>query len=195
MYKLIAHRGDHQTFKENSLAAFYEAINNDYEGFECDIRQTKDRKLVIYHDPLFKGKLVRNLNYSELKEEGIIELKDVLQIKTNKIIMLDIKDSLLDTDLLKKKLDQYPHQNIYIITFHNHILKKLFQKDRKYKIGILNYYLNTEDEHYQYDFFCILNLLLDSDVINKFMQAQKELIVYGVNKKDLQDVYPYYIVE
>lgn len=195
MYKLIAHRGNHQTFKENSLAAFYEALNNDYEGFECDIRQTKDQKLIIYHDPLFKGKLVRSLNYSKLKEEGIIELKDVLQIKTNKIIMLDIKDPLLDTDLLSKILDQYSYQNLYIITFHNNILKKLFKKDRKYKIGILNYYLNTEDEQYQYDFFCILNLLLDSDIINKFIQAKKELIVYGITKKEIKDIYPYYIVD
>ncbi len=195
MYKLIAHRGNHQTFKENSLAAFYEAINNDYEGFECDIRQTKDQKLVIYHDPLFKGKLVRSLNYAELKAEGIIELKDVLQIKTNKIIMLDIKDPLLDTDLLSKILDQYSYQNLYIITFHNNILKKLSKKDRKYKIGILNYYLNTEDEQYQYDFFCILNLLLDSNIINKFIQAKKELIVYGIAKNEIKDIYPYYIVD
>lgn len=33
-YKLIAHRGSHKFVKENSLFSFFNAINENYYGFE-----------------------------------------------------------------------------------------------------------------------------------------------------------------
>ena len=47
-YKLIAHRGSHKFAKENSLFSFFNAINENYYGFECDVRQSKDKKFYIY---------------------------------------------------------------------------------------------------------------------------------------------------
>ena len=46
-YKLIAHRGSHKFAKENSLFSFFNAINENYYGFECDVRGTKDQKFYI----------------------------------------------------------------------------------------------------------------------------------------------------
>ena len=71
MYKLIAHRGEKKSSEENSLAAFFDAINGEYVGFECDVRMTKDKKFVIYHDALFKGKLVKTLDYEVFQKENI----------------------------------------------------------------------------------------------------------------------------
>ena len=49
--KLIAHRGYKTKYiKENTMEAFMNAINNGFAGIECDIRTTKDSKLVICHD-------------------------------------------------------------------------------------------------------------------------------------------------
>ena len=65
-YKLIAHRGSHKFAKENSLFSFFNAINENYYGFECDVRQSKDKKFYIYHDMLYDGKLFKSFNSNEI---------------------------------------------------------------------------------------------------------------------------------
>ena len=51
-----AHRGLHQAdqgIPENSLAAFGRAVDHHY-GIELDVRLTRDKKLVIFHDDNLK---------------------------------------------------------------------------------------------------------------------------------------------
>lgn len=195
MYKLIAHRGEKKSSKENTIAAFFDAINGDYYGFECDIRMTKDKKIVVYHDPMFKGKLIKNYNYKELKSNNIPLLEDVLNIKTDKIIMIDIKDAFIDDKILLKVLNHYKDKNIYVMSFYDNIINKLFVDNCGFKVGILNYVLNTNDNHFKYDFLCILNTFLNNEIINKYEHDKKELFVYGIKRKDIKDLYPYYIVD
>ena len=59
--KLIAHRGLYKNKKEeNTLIAFKKAINSDcYTGFECDVRQTKDKKYVIFHDAFIDDQIIK----------------------------------------------------------------------------------------------------------------------------------------
>ena len=48
--KLIAHRGlTNENIKENTLEAFINAIENNYDGIELDLRLTKDKKIVCLH--------------------------------------------------------------------------------------------------------------------------------------------------
>jgi len=144
MYKLIAHRGNKKSSKENTLAAFFDAVNSsDYVGFECDVRQSKDNKFVIYHDPLFQGKLIKNYYYQDLKKYDIPLLGDVLDIKTDKIIMVDIKDPFIDTEKLVRELNKYSDKKIYVMSFYDNAIIKLFNDNRTYKVGILNYVLNV----------------------------------------------------
>ena len=195
MYKLIAHRGEKKSSKENSMAAFFDAINSDYVGFECDIRTTKDGKFAVYHDALFHGKLVKNLNYEDLKKEQIILLEDVLEIQTDKIIMIDIKDPFLDADKLMSVLKFYADKKIYVMSFYDNVIRKLFVPKRKYQVGILNYILNTEENHFKYDFLCLLDAVSSDKIIRKFQVKNKKLFIYGVKRENIKDKYPYYIVD
>lgn len=47
---VIAHRGDHVIYPENTLAAYAEAIKNEADYVEIDLRTTKDSALVSMHD-------------------------------------------------------------------------------------------------------------------------------------------------
>jgi len=47
---VIAHRGDHVIYPENTLAAYAEAIKNEVDYVEIDLRTTKDGQLVSMHD-------------------------------------------------------------------------------------------------------------------------------------------------
>lgn len=47
---VIAHRGDHVIYPENTIEAYAEAIRNRADYVEIDLRTTKDGKLVSMHD-------------------------------------------------------------------------------------------------------------------------------------------------
>ena len=109
---IIAHRGSHLKFPENTLAAYEEAIKEGADYVEIDLRTTKDGHLVIMHDESatrMTGKkgLIKDLNYSEIrdlkikstnKEDSttyrIPDFKSVLNLCKGKInIYLDFKEA------------------------------------------------------------------------------------------------------
>ena len=48
--EILAHRGASGTAPENTIAAFKKALVDGWDGFEFDIQQTKDGKIVVFHD-------------------------------------------------------------------------------------------------------------------------------------------------
>src|ERR1700682_133699 len=69
---VIAHRGEHLSHTENTLAAFQAAIDLGADYFELDVRTTKDGKLVLMHDGAVdrttngKGD-VANMSFDEIR--------------------------------------------------------------------------------------------------------------------------------
>src|ERR1700710_2517630 len=69
---VIAHRGDHVIFPENTLAGYAEAIKNGADYVEIDLRTTKDSGLVSMHDAtvnrMTNGKgAVKDLTFNEVE--------------------------------------------------------------------------------------------------------------------------------
>lgn len=53
---IIAHRGYHQNLKENTLAAFEEALSCGADAIETDVRLTSDNQVVVSHDDVVRIK-------------------------------------------------------------------------------------------------------------------------------------------
>jgi glycerophosphoryl diester phosphodiesterase len=49
--KIYAHRGSSIQHPELTKVAYKAAIDEGADGFECDVRLTKDKQLVLWHDP------------------------------------------------------------------------------------------------------------------------------------------------
>lgn len=192
MFKLISHRGIVDDFiKENSYVAIKKALDsNKYVGVEFDVRETLDEEFIIYHDAFFNSKLVKNLKYQELPKY-VPKLKDILEIKSNKIFLIEIKN--IDSyDKLMKVLNKYSNKNIYVMSFSWNIIKKLDKLERSYKIGILNYVFNTNEYIKKLDFVGILNSLINEDILK--ILRNLEIFSYGLfNKMIYKNVY--YIVD
>jgi glycerophosphoryl diester phosphodiesterase len=72
-FVVIAHRGDHVIYPENTLAAYAEAIKNGADYVEIDLRTTKDSALVSMHDATINrmtdGKgAVKDLTLNEIEQ-------------------------------------------------------------------------------------------------------------------------------
>ena len=191
----IAHRGTvNKSLKENTLEAFNGAIESDrYIGFELDIYTSLDKEFVVHHNPLVDKKFIWKYNYKELKKKNIIKLEDVLKLKTDKIILIEIKDINIDIDKFSNLLNKYQNKKIYVMSFFNSVIQKF--KKRTFKVGVLNYVLNSTST-YPYDFICILYNVASEHMINSLKKLNLEIFLYALNKNDkykYRDVY--YIVD
>ena len=107
---IYAHRGASSDFVEGSKAAYEGAIAQGADGFECDVRLTKDRQIICYHDRnttrLSKIDLeIAKTTYSELKEKvnpyRLDQLLD-LAIKNKKDLVIEFKHPVPTGGLVEK---------------------------------------------------------------------------------------------
>ncbi|MHA1726209.1 MAG: glycerophosphodiester phosphodiesterase [Promethearchaeota archaeon] len=115
---VIGHKGASKICPENTLKAFKKAIELNADYIEFDVHLSKDKKIVVSHDPDIQritGQpgLIKEMTLSELKRydfgEGqrIPTLEEVIEITKNKIgLQIEIKargmEKLL-VDILKKE--------------------------------------------------------------------------------------------
>ena len=178
MKKYIVHRGIYnKNVSDNSYKALYDGLlSYKYVGIETDVRVTKDNIFILYHDALYKGKLVKNIFYKDMV--NVSKLEDILKINTNKIILLEIKDFDIDVKKFIKLINKY-NKNIMIMSFDVNVIKKVKKITNKYKLGILNYVLNS-DSDYNFDFICLLDIIATDYVIESFKKRNIDVLIYGV---------------
>jgi glycerophosphoryl diester phosphodiesterase len=107
---IYAHRGASSDFAEGSEAAYQGAVAQGADGFECDVRLTKDQQIICYHDRntarLSKINLeIAKTTYSELKEKvdpyRLDQLLD-LAIENKKDLVIEFKHPVPTGGLVEK---------------------------------------------------------------------------------------------
>ena len=63
---VIAHRGFHRDFPENTIEAFKAALDLGADGVEFDVQETADGQFVIHHDDDIGGRSIGNLTLAEI---------------------------------------------------------------------------------------------------------------------------------
>ena len=150
---IYAHRGASSDFAEGSKAAYQGAIAQGADGFECDVRLTKDRQIICYHDRnttrLSKIDLeIAKTTYSELKEKvdpyRLDQLLD-LAIENKKDLVIEFKHPVPTRGevekwvhkLLDSKEGEITKSGIEILLISFSFLATLRNKKSAYSSGLL----------------------------------------------------------
>ena len=153
----IAHRGHSHFYKDNTINAFLDAYNNNFDMIELDILLTKDNQIAVYHDTYINNVLIKDINYTQLKniDKDIILLTNFFEIiDTNKIkVYLDIKGNHLISKHLHELLNKSNNinlNNIYLASFNTIILKELIELNQNYQLGFITENVYENDILYQF---------------------------------------------
>lgn len=154
--KIFAHRGASGEFPENTLIAFYKAIEQGATCFEFDVQATKDGIIVVSHDEEIsrvsngKGFIVEK-TYAELEKYNFGNARYNQTLPTLLEVMdcfiegmtvnVEIKDlpNLREVETVLEILDNYPKLNILISSFKHEYVKKAMSLDldKIYQYGYL----------------------------------------------------------
>lgn len=91
---IYAHRGASFDFPEMSREAYLAAVDQGADGFECDLRVTKDRVIVCWHDATMKRVADCDLVIAESTYDEIMAAYPVLTLKELIEIALEFRKGL-----------------------------------------------------------------------------------------------------
>lgn len=193
--QLIAHRGNNNHgYQENTKEALLDALKENYiDGVECDVRLTKDKRLVLVHDMTINRvsdgsgfvmnktlRQLRKFNFGTKKHPTKIStLKEFLaKVTSTKVIMIELKSEDLRVkelvDRVVKVCRKYP-LNYYFCSFRYDVLKYMKDKYPKLQVGIIVGLGLNEQHQQEFDFVSIEK--------NKYDNNPRQLFVWTIHNK------------
>jgi glycerophosphoryl diester phosphodiesterase len=159
---ILAHRGLHEYFPENSFEAMAAGADVNADGFEFDVRCSSNGTLMLHHDASLtrlmgiqnkiyhtpdvriKQNMIKSpRNKSDYFSDEMADLKTVLYTFYQKYIMnIEVKSSGALTEICLEKLVRLLRelnvpQTIIVSSFHAGILKKIRKTEPRIRTGML----------------------------------------------------------
>jgi glycerophosphoryl diester phosphodiesterase len=154
--KIYAHRGASYDFPEMTMLAYENAVKQGADGFECDLRLTKDGVAVLWHDADLKRRadndaIIAETKFKKLKAiyPQIVKLDDFLDygITEKKSLLLETKHPVPShteiEKVLVKKLNKEAKRiekagiDITVMSFSWFAVERVKQLDRSIALTYL----------------------------------------------------------
>ena len=192
--KLLSHRGRCRNYEEGSIKAIETAFESQIPYLEIDVRFTKDKKIVIFHDRIIKGKKSKFNIFSKTLEEirieeGISEeilptLERVVNMcrlhnqntASKTILCIDLKDN---AELSEKCIEIVKDisQQINFYTWTPKVVFDLYQNMLKNKILIPIFFSHVRTD----SFYNNLPFILKIPFLEKFAKKKYNAVFLDEN--------------
>lgn len=196
--KIYAHRGYSEKFPEGTKTAYLEAVNAGADGFECDVRLTRDREIVCFHDRSLRRLAGKNAVISRTTLAELINQIDILTLhELLDIAILHRKDLLIETkhpvssrgaiekavvNLLSKRANEIKNSGIEVIimSFSYFAVWRL-KRSYPLRAKVINYRLAL---FFNRQSIIAINkdLVLAKKLCKKFLRA-KRVLLWTVNDR------------
>jgi glycerophosphoryl diester phosphodiesterase len=187
---LLGHRGARQYAPENTIAAFDLALRHGADGFEFDVRSTRDRQAIICHDPKFRRLIIRRQTLKQLRAavaspkqmpptlEGVLE-----RFCRSAFLNIEVKVRGVE-ELVVRAVRQAKPQRYFISSFLPGVIRTLHELDPSLVLGAL------AQTRWQLRRWKILPVryvvphyhLLSRRLVEKVHAADKAVITWTVNR-------------
>ena len=192
---LLGHRGARKYAPENTFAAFDLALAHGADGFEFDVRRTRDGESVICHDPRLNRLIVRKSTLGQLRATCFPErrpdcLEQVLERYSRTAFLnieVKVRGAERDVAALVKRLR--PQRGFYISSFLPSVVRKLHALDASLPLGII---CQTRWQLHRWKVLPVRYVipqfrLLSPRLMQTLHNANKAVVTWTVNKpKNMQ---------
>jgi glycerophosphoryl diester phosphodiesterase len=182
---LLGHRGARvRGVVENTIAAFDWALQHGCDGFEFDVRLTRDRSAIICHNARSRGRAISRSAAAQLSH--LMCLDDLLAgYAARAFLDIELKVPGLETLLLAAVHENLPKRGYVVSSFLPEILSELRKQDAALPLGFIC------DKKKQLPLWRELPVeyiiphysLVTRDLINEVVNAEKKLLTWTVNNR------------
>jgi len=147
MFLKIGHRGARAYQVENTIESFKKAVEFGANAIELDVRQSKDRELIVCHDENLKRVFgidlpVHEAALTELKKatgNRMITLAEALQSVGENVdkILVELKETGHEKRVLDEVNKAKQQDRVIIVSFHEEALAVVRKLDKKIETGLI----------------------------------------------------------
>lgn len=186
---LLGHRGARRYAPENTLAAFDLALEHGADGFEFDVRCTRDHHTILCHDPKFNRLTLRRSTLKQVQQicakadEMPSCLEDVLdRYRTKAFLNIELKVRGLEPEVVRVIRNARP-RNYFVSSFLPGVIRRLHELDRSLVLGTLaqTRWQLRRWRRMPADYIVPHYRLISPELIEKVHKAGKMLITWTVN--------------
>lgn len=142
---IIAHRGASGLVShDNTIESFQKAIELRVEMAELDVRRTRDKKMVVFHDSEIQGRPLRTLTFQELNHLAEIEgfqaplLEEVLEHCQGKIKLdIELKEVGYEIQVVDMVRRYLPFEQYIMKSFYDTSVYQIKLYEHKITVGLL----------------------------------------------------------
>ncbi len=182
---LLGHRGARavKSIPENTIASFDRAISDGCDGFEFDVRLTRDGTAVIWHDA--KMRLIRIAHATAEKLSRLPRLEEVLvRYQENAFLDIELKVPGLEviTAALLRRIS--PRRGFLVSSFLPEVLTSLHAEDSSIPLGLICEKRAQLDRWRDLgvEYLVLHQKLASAEVVRELQQANRKVFVWTVNK-------------
>jgi glycerophosphoryl diester phosphodiesterase len=202
---VIAHRGASRAAPENTLSSMRKAAEYGADYAECDVFQTKDGEIVLFHDEEMerttgKDGMIWDYTLAELRElevgswfkeefrgEPIPTLHEVIRAIKGKIkLNIEIKVSGKDPEIAQKVVDIIRAESIGKECMVTSFEKPVIEKVKEIAPDLITGFI-FDEEHPpdifdgNWDYVCSKRNIVDEAFVQKAKKKGKKIFVWTVN--------------
>jgi len=140
---LLGHRGARDYAPENTFSAYDLALDHGADGFEFDVRGTRDRLTIICHDAKFHRLVIRRRTLKQLRaacvspKEQPPTLEAVLErYRGSAFLNIEVKVRGLE-ELVMRAVKRARPERYFISSFLPGVVRKLHRLDHSLVLGAL----------------------------------------------------------
>lgn len=204
-FLVIAHRGASRVAPENTLAALKRAIEYGADYAECDVFQTKDGEIVLFHDEELErttGKegMIWDYTLAELKEmeagswfkeefrgEPIPTLREAIRLVKGKMKLdIEIKVSGEDEGITEKVVDIIRSEDVGNACMVTSFEKQAIERVKEIAPDLVTGFI-FDEEHPpdifdgNWDYVCSKRNIVDEAFVRKAKKRGKKVLVWTVD--------------
>ncbi len=198
---IIGHRGACYYEPENTLRSFKKALQLKCKLIECDVRLTKDKRVIIMHDKTLDRTTnghgpVSKYTLKELKKlnagngEKIPTLQEYINLLKNKAIMvIEFKKSKNIVKETLKLIKKNKIQNkVILLSFHARYLRKI-KRIKKGFLSVRPLLAIKRAKLFEANYIGIYHRFLKKDFINKCHKNNLKVFAYVRINENPSDKY------
>jgi len=184
---LLGHRGARSTksIPENTLASFDLALEHGCDGFEFDVRCTRDGRAVLCHDPEFGGIEIAQAGAGQLSDLPLLE-QVLTRYQKTAFLDIELKVPGLEANVLKGLRKHPPLKGYVVSSFLPEVLLTLHEYDPDVPLGLI---CETTPQLRKWpelpvQFVLPHHTLIDINLCRGLQAASRKLFVWTVNLRE-----------
>lgn len=193
---IIAHRGGASIARENTIAAFEEAIALQADLIELDVRSTQDGVLIIHHDAAIQQQPIEALTWAEVQQldPDVPTLAEAIACCKGRIgLDVEIKEPGYEAEVVRQLQQLLLGHEFVITSFYLAVIRAVKESSSlRVSMGFLmedETLMALAEEEFLGQYLQAMGVefvapswqILDSPVLSKIIPAQMPFWVWTVN--------------